>query len=705
MARLVKIFLIGIAAIIGVGVVASIVVFLFYDTNNLRDDIAQAAKKATGRELVIDGDLSLSVFPWIAVELGSTRLGNAEGFGDEPAASFEEARLSVRLIPLIFSQRVAVGTAELTGLRLNFVVNEAGISNMEGIGEQGEDAAAAADSGEITATTTAPTSADAPADINIGGIRVTDARITYRDERAGTSATVSNLNFETGEIEAGQSFDVDAGFAFDSQPADMGGELAMRGEFLFSDDLSTIDISGLNISGTLTGATEQPTDFNFDSRAISVDTAAERVALGEMDLGVMGISMTATVEPFSYAGDPQPVMALRVNEFSLIDLMQSLAMEAPATADPNALQRVSFEGRAAVLANEVALSELQLQLDDTTMTGSLSLPKEASGKLRFDLNVDSIVVDNYMAPGDPDAGEEEVAGSMNTEIPAELIRSLNASGSFSLQQAMLSGITFENMELGLNAENGKLRMHPITADMFDGRYNGDVRIDASGDEPVLSVNENIEGVQLESLAKAMYDVNNINGTIDGSFVLSGRGADTDTLVKNLSGNVSFALMDGEWLGTDVWYQLRRARAALKQETPPEPRVPVRTEFSSVTVSGAVANGILESNDLLAELPFLRLTGRGKANFVDATVDYRMDARVVEKPEFAGQATEAEIKDFTSLVVPIIVSGPLTAPKIQPDIEGLAKQQIKKETDRLRDRLIDKLLKSRDKDSDNPDGDG
>ena len=42
MARLVKFLLAVVAAVVGVGVLASIALFLFFDPNDFRDDIAQA---------------------------------------------------------------------------------------------------------------------------------------------------------------------------------------------------------------------------------------------------------------------------------------------------------------------------------------------------------------------------------------------------------------------------------------------------------------------------------------------------------------------------------------------------------------------------------------------------------------------------------------------------------------------------------------
>jgi AsmA protein len=120
-----------IAAVVALFAVAAIAVFLFFDPSDFRDDIAEAVKKSTGRDLVIDGDVSLQVFPWLAVEVGHAALGNAPGFGDEAFAEFDRAQLSVRLMPLLLRREVTVGTAVLDALRLNLAVDSNGRSNWD----------------------------------------------------------------------------------------------------------------------------------------------------------------------------------------------------------------------------------------------------------------------------------------------------------------------------------------------------------------------------------------------------------------------------------------------------------------------------------------------------------------------------------------------------------------------------------------------
>jgi len=695
MTRLLKILLVFVAAFVGVAVVASFALYLFFDPNDFRENISAAVKKSTGRDMTIEGDLSLSVFPWIAVEIGRTKLGNAKGFGDEPFLTFDNARLSVRLLPLILHQEITVGTASLDALNVNLAVNKRGVSNWD----------------DLTSTDDATPKADAKADggksaaLDIAKVKVSNANVTYKDAQAGSKATVTGLTFETGRVAAGNPVSIDAEFAFELMPDKIGGNVSMSSTISLSEDMQQIDVRDLNVSGNIRGMTTAPTDFNFDARALTVDTAAEKITLGEMDMSILGISFSANVEPFSYAGDPQPRASIRVNEFSLKELMKRLDSEAPETSDPNALQKVSFTANAVVGKNNITLNDIKIALDDTSMDGKLVLPKTADGVLKFDLHADNIVVDHYMAPANEDATESASDDSSTVEIPVDLIRSLNANGTIKLDMATLTGIVFKNMQLTVLAKDGNMRLHPISADMFGGSYKGDIRIDASTDTPVLSVDENIIGVQMASLAKAMYDVENVDGTIGGRFTLSGRGADTVAIQKTLSGTMSFELTDGAYKGVDVWHQLRTARARLKNETPPAPKLPARTEFSSVSATGNVSKGVLSNQDFLADLPFLRITGRGEVNLVNATINYMMDAKVLDKPELARGLTQAEIDDFASVVIPLKVTGPLSSPSILPDVEGLLRREVEKQIDKKKDeitnRLMDKLLGGKTKPADTP----
>ena len=643
MGRLVKFFLYFIAAIVAIFLIAAISFFLLFDANDFRDDFAAQVKKATGRELTIAGDIEVSLFPWLAIDIGETHLGNAAGFSDEPFVSFNEARLSVRIMPLLLRREVSIGTALLDGLDLNLEVARNGRSNWQDLVD-GSEAKGSAPHEDETGT---------PA-LDIASINIRNASVRYTDNQAGESYRLTNLNLSSGRVAQGEPLPLSTAFDFEMQPADISGGLEMEA-------------------------------------VASAGPTSGTIGFSDVEISVLGLDISANVEPFSYVDDAIPTAVMQVKEFSLKELMAQMNVEPPLTADPDAMNKVIINATVQFRPEAVELKELDLVLDDTTFTGDLALASDAAGTISVNLIGDSINLDRYMAPAD-EAGAS-TGDAAPVEVPADLIRSLNLRGNFKVAEAVLGGMRFGNAELGLKAANGKLRMYPISAQFFDGTYSGDVSVDASGKTTVLSVNEKVRGVNVGALAVAMFEEESVTGTINGTFKLAGRGNDLGAIQSSLQGQMSFELLDGAWEGTDVWYELRRARALLKKEEVPKPTLPARTPFSSVTASGPVTDGVFRNDNLLAELPFMRLTGKGSVDFPAATINYNMTARVFKRPELVQGATAEELTEFTEAIIPLKITGPLASPSIKPDLQKMLKKEAEK---KVKKRLLDKLLGAEEK---------
>src|SRR5690606_4491776 len=135
--RAVKIAAYVAAGLVGLVVLAMLLVVLFVDPNDYRADIERIVEQETGRELTLSGELSLSVFPWLALEIGPASLGEAPGFGDEPFVSIESARVSARLLPLLRG-KVEVGDVRLSGARIRLITDQQGRTNWSDLGSQEE---------------------------------------------------------------------------------------------------------------------------------------------------------------------------------------------------------------------------------------------------------------------------------------------------------------------------------------------------------------------------------------------------------------------------------------------------------------------------------------------------------------------------------------------------------------------------------------
>jgi len=682
-----KFIAIAVAGIVGLLLVVGIAITLLFDPNDYKDDIEKAVRDATGREFTVEGDLEFSLFPWLALEVGRTTLGNAEGFGDEPFFQVEGASLSVKILPLILSDELAIGTASLDSLRVNLAVDSTGRSNWDDLVERQELADERPEAAEPDEPDTGPSiSAEKSFSVDVASIAVSDAAFSYRDDQAGTMYRIDNANLETGRITVGTPVPVRGGFRFAAEPDAIGGQVDLDVTITLDPETGAVTLAGLELDTRIEGATEAPADIRLKAPLIAVNTEQQTVAPGDLELSVFDLDLAASVEPFSYAGEPEPTATISIAPFSPRSLLTTLGAELPATADPAALELLSLDATAAVTAEHIAMTGIVLVVDSTTFRGELSVPRTDGGSYELDLEGDTIDLNRYMAPAEDTAPASDEAAPP-AEIPTELLRAFNARGSLALDEALMGRILFEDVELVLNLRDGRLRMHPIGAKLFDGQYQGDVRVDASGSTPVLSVNERIENVSLAPLGVAMFERRELSGLVNGVFTLTGQGGDMAAIQQTLNGDVAFELRDGAWEGVDVWYELRRARALVRQEAPPEPVTPARTRFSEVSATGKVVDGVLNNDDFRAELPFMQLTGSGTVDLVEATVDYGLRARILDKPELMGDVTDSEMSDFTRTVLPVKISGSLAAPKFGLDLEAVVKERAEEE---VRDRLLDLL---------------
>jgi len=686
MNRVLKALLLAVAGLLLLVILAVGAALLFFDPNDFRDDISTAVREETGRELTIEGDLSIRVFPWLAVEVGNTRLGNAEGFGDEPFASFDSARLSIEILPLLLRREFVVGNAALDGLVVNLATNADGTNNWDDLAAGGEAPAEPAPGAEGDA---------APTALDIAGIDVSGAVVRYRDAAAGSDYRIEGLTLSTGAISPGSPFGVDGRFDYSLEPDGISGSLELAATVELGSRFEAVVFEDLDVSGRVAGLTGEPATFALQAPRLAADLETGRLEPASLSATALGVEVSADVAALGWADAVTAETRLSVAPFSPRGVLGQLQIELPPTADPQALTSLALSAAAELDADSLSLGELEMRLDATTLTGEIVVPLGADAPLRFDLAADTIDLDRYMAPAGDETEEATADETADFEIPVDLVRSVNARGTARLEKASFAGMSFTGLEVGLTAGDGRVRLNPLSAQLFDGSYSGDIRIDAAGNVPALSMNERISDVSLTPLAQAMFEVDDVTGTIDGSFVLETDGQTLSAMQRNLDGNISFELADGAWEGVDIWHQLRTARALYRREVPPERSGPSRTEFSSVLATGTVTDGVFSNEDLMVEMPFLQLSGSGTVDLVEGAVDYALRARVLERPEFLSDASETELDEFTEALIPVRVRGSFADLSVRPDIEAMFRDEVedalKEKGQELRQRLLDRLI--------------
>ena len=113
--------------------VLGIVAVIFFNSDELKNQIVKTVKAETTADLVIEQELSLGFFPWLQVETGGVTLSQPATFkSDKQLLKVEQVSASIKLMPLL-SGDIEVGSVELSGAELNLLRDKSGRSNIEAL--------------------------------------------------------------------------------------------------------------------------------------------------------------------------------------------------------------------------------------------------------------------------------------------------------------------------------------------------------------------------------------------------------------------------------------------------------------------------------------------------------------------------------------------------------------------------------------------
>ena len=679
--KIVKLLGIVIGALAAFVLLAGVVVSLFFDPNDYRSEIGDLVQESTGRTLEIDGDLKLSIFPWLAVEVGPARLSESPDFGDQPFVEIQAARAGIRLFPLLRKQ-VQISELRLDGLRLRLLIDKNGKANWEDL------------AGESTATQAADqTDSQSESrqqlldELAIGSIVINDAALVWQDLKAGSSMVLTEFGLSTGPVRLGQPIDLAVGFLM-AVDKDQTMRVQLESRLESDKSLSVLNASELVLNLNLTGPDLPGGAMQVNTTISSVNLGMEDGALSVKGLQVkaLGAELLAELTGKQVLSDkPEISGTLSVPSMSPRDLLTRLGSPV-VTSDPKVLSEFSLQSELSYDGKTAGLGNLKASLDQTRLNGQFSVVDLTSQALSFDLAVDVIDLDRYLPPEEESAEGGSDETTADTDIDTTALKTLNAKGRLRVGQLTLSGLVFTDAQVSVNVANGVLRLHPFTTRFYGGEYAGDVRLDASGDQPKLSLNERLTGVQLAPVLKVLSDHQFVSGSAGGGFTLSATGKTVKGMLASLTGNLDLAVTEGALEGVDLVYELQRAQSLLAKQVPLARTGAARTAFDAMKVTGKVDKGVISSDDLNISTAVLKITGAGAVGLVEQTLDYRLKAMVQEAAP--ADATQ-DLGQLRGATIPLRIAGTLSDPKVSVDMEDVIIDQAKKE---LEDAVMEKLKK-------------
>ncbi|MGD2053207.1 MAG: AsmA family protein [Gammaproteobacteria bacterium] len=707
------------AVVVVVLLLALAALIFTFDPNNYKDQITAQVEKQTGRDFAIDGDISLSIFPWIGVKVENVKLANAEGFSKEAFARISQLDVKVMLLPLL-QKELQVDKVKLHGLFASLEVDQDGNNNWSDL--------MAREKPETKPAEQAPETEQAPpiAALAINGIELVDATVTWNDAANNIHSSLSGFNLTTGAIRFNEPVDIQIETAIKHNEPQLDALLNLNTALTFNEAFTNIllDALKLSVSVNAPGILKEKIDLLLQSD-INIDIEQQIATLSNTLLFAMDVTLHAELDVKDLLSEPTVFGTLHTDEINARQLLQRLQVELPVMAGAEALTKVAYASRIRADASQAEVDDIRLNLDDAEMTGWLHVTDISRPEVRYKLHMSPINADAYLPPPMPEsdkaaaaaitsadsaaAGAATSAQEAEIELPVALLRELDLQGELTMDSVTVSEIPVSDILIKTQAKAGVMRADPIQFNTLEGAATASMMMNVNGNTPAYALGMKASEIQpgpvLDPVLAGIFGQKDV--TMDGAanFVadIKTQGSRISKLKSAAQGNMRFDMGKTILQGVDFEYYVRNVVAdyvATKSLAVPaewrggfDPQT--KTAFNRVHASAVIANGDVTNKDLVLDSSRIKVKGAGVINIVRNDMDYNA---LIDIEPTRQQTTAEKLLDQP---LSVRVHGPFEQLAYDIDknqlkkalgdlLEAEAKAKVKKEVEEEKEKLKQKV---------------
>lgn len=317
-----------------------------FDPRDHAPRIVELVKQKTGRTLQIKGEIGLSFWPDLGVRLGAVSL--SERAGDEPFADIQNARLRVRLLPLL-SRELIADEIVIQGAHVRLTRFVDGRLNIDDL----------------------LNSEGGALQIDIGRVTLERSALTYRDLASGGVYELSAIELETGRISNAQSTPVKLALRARNEPQTFDIATALKGRLTLdaARQRYTLDGAALEVKGRAAGMTE----------LVARATGNFRVSVADRNLDAtqVAVALTGALEGQAVeAAIESPAVVLGSGRSQGEAMVVSMRATGPAGTTRVSLKLPRLEYAADTLTANDAAIELELERAGRLFGATIQSPLE-----------------------------------------------------------------------------------------------------------------------------------------------------------------------------------------------------------------------------------------------------------------------------------------------------------------------------------------
>lgn len=349
-------------------------------------------------------------------------------------------------------------------------------------------------------------------------------------------------------------------------------------------------------------------------------------------------------------------------------------------------------GREVVVSAESSLAGDQLQLSSfTARAGKTSV--DASGVVQLAPHVDAqlemaanqLDLDDLVALAHAFAPDAPTAPRSRTAADGDRV-SGRISAKLSAARATAAGVEMSRLAANLVAQGNRVALTPIAFELFGGRYEGALEVDA-GRTLAVSLTSRVEGLDVARLAAFGGVEGGISGTLSGNGRFTGRGADMSAVLRAASGKGTATIANGTIRGLNL------VRAVILFFGRPDADAPPSSgeRFTRIAAPFSLARQVLSSEALTLESPDVDVLASGTLAIATKALDAR--ATLILSESLSAQAG-TDLGRFTReenrIVLPAAIGGTLGRPRVTIDAAAAVERGLRNEMQRRLKGLLDRI---------------
>lgn len=482
------------------------------------------------------------------------------------------------------------------------------------------------------------------------------------------------------------------GSSLDGLTGDSAAKASSASEPATKTQLASIEVGGVAITNTqinlIDEAKGQTQTFTLESLtlgAFSLDKFAPIAYEFTASLAEMKVSSK---------GEGEIKLSADFNQLIIDKFNIDTVIEGDSIPNQKVSTAISLNTQIALDKKQLSAGIMKLSAADMSASGQLTL--NYGGKvpqINADFQVGDIDLDALLPKSATTEGTEKTAQATTTAKASEpdlsALKSLDMKLKLAVKSIKVANLSTQNWLLDLGVKGGVVDLKQLTADLYQGKLMVNAQVDARQSVASYQFDKRVTGVQVRSLLKDLAEVDLLAGTANINIKGKGKSLIPEQLKKNLLANGHFDVTDGALYGVNIPQMIRSAQAKLKGDLSADTKEERKTDFSSLTGNFSLENGIATNPDLAMSSPLLRLAGKGSANLLTESLDYKLTTSLVNSLKGQGGS---EKDALVGVDIPLAITGTFQKPEYALDTQALLNNQLKEETDKAKEKLQDSLLK-------------